>query len=215
VTNDLGNLLQNLRKGESLRSVASRSGLSHNYIRQLEVGIDSRSNHLPKPSADILKRLSIAYAFPYSELLEIAGILDDSYQQLKDIEPITDVTKIPLLREITAKAPLYDNNNVLEWVFVSTKDVLDGEYFKLIVKGSSMQEIHIIDGSKVLVRRQPHVDDGEVAVIIHEEEGMIRRIRYQGGQIILQAANSNYAPLLCKKEDVTIIGKVIRVEMSF
>ena len=215
MTNDLGQLLQNLRKGESLRSVASRSGLSHNYIRQLEVGVDPRTNHQPKPSAEILKRLSIAYTFPYSELLEVAGILDDSYQQLQNIEPITDVIKIPLLKELTAGAPLYDKNNVLEWVFVSTKDVLDGEYFKLIVKGDSMQDVHIIEGSRVLVRRQTHVDDGEIAVLLYEGEGMIRRLRYQSGQVILQPANSNYTPFLCKSNEITIIGKVIRTEMNF
>lgn len=78
---ELGELLKELRGKESLRDAANRIGISHTYLRILEKGVDLRSGNPAKATPETLKLISVAYDYPYAELLEIAGIIDD---ELKD-----------------------------------------------------------------------------------------------------------------------------------
>jgi transcriptional regulator with XRE-family HTH domain len=65
----------------SLRDVAHKSGLSHAYIRDLELERNRSTNDKIKPSPNTLKKLSDAYNFSYTELMFKAGYLDDNDTQ--------------------------------------------------------------------------------------------------------------------------------------
>lgn len=75
--NQLGELLKNLRGTRSLRSVAEKSGLSHTYIRDLELGVNRATNEILKPSPETLRRLAETYDYLYEELMEKAGYLTE------------------------------------------------------------------------------------------------------------------------------------------
>ena len=70
--------LETLRGKLSLRKVASKSGLSHAYIRDLELGRNRTTNDVIKPSPDTLRKLSQAYQYPYTDLLIKAGYLEEA-----------------------------------------------------------------------------------------------------------------------------------------
>ncbi|MBC1801077.1 helix-turn-helix domain-containing protein [Listeria booriae] len=73
----LGALLKELRGKRSLRDAEKITGLSYTYISDLEKGY-RRSNKKPiKPSIDTLKRISKAYMYSYTNLLEAAGYIDE------------------------------------------------------------------------------------------------------------------------------------------
>ncbi|ABJ09642.1 helix-turn-helix transcriptional regulator [Geobacillus stearothermophilus] len=74
----LGELLRELRGNASLREASERIGISHNYLRNLEKGIDPRTKTPINPSAETLKKIAKAYDYPYEELLKVAGYLDDN-----------------------------------------------------------------------------------------------------------------------------------------
>ncbi len=59
----------------SLREAAKKSGLSHAYIRDLELERNRSTNDKITPSPDTLQKLSIAYSYPYTELMIKAGHL--------------------------------------------------------------------------------------------------------------------------------------------
>jgi transcriptional regulator with XRE-family HTH domain len=71
-----GKFLEQLRGKMSLRDAAYKSGLSHAYIRDLELERNRSTNDKIKPSPDTLKKLSDAYNFSYTELMFKAGYLD-------------------------------------------------------------------------------------------------------------------------------------------
>jgi transcriptional regulator with XRE-family HTH domain len=75
--NHFGKFLETLRGKLSLRKVASKSGLSHAYIRDLELGRNRTTNDVIKPSPDTLRKLSQAYQYPYTDLLIKAGYLEE------------------------------------------------------------------------------------------------------------------------------------------
>lgn len=80
--NELGKLLRELRGKTPLREVATKTELSHTYIRDLELGINRSTKAPIKPSPDTLKRLSEAYNYSYNKLMEIAGYIGDNEPNL-------------------------------------------------------------------------------------------------------------------------------------
>lgn len=72
---EFGKFLESLRGFMSLREAAKRSGLSHAYIRDLELERNRSTNERITPSPDTLKKLSIAYSYPYTDLMIKAGHL--------------------------------------------------------------------------------------------------------------------------------------------
>lgn len=89
-------------------------------------------------------------------------------------------------------------------------------YFK--VKGDSM-EPRIHNGDLALVRKQPDVLSGELAVvIINGEEGTLKKVIKHEGTIVLQPFNSDYKPEIItgeKLNDIHIIGRVVETKTKW
>ncbi|WP_248924812.1 helix-turn-helix domain-containing protein [Paenibacillus hamazuiensis] len=75
---DFGKFLERLRGNMSLREAAKKSGLSHAYIRDLELGKNRSTNERITPSPETLKKLSSAYGYSYTDLMQKAGHLVES-----------------------------------------------------------------------------------------------------------------------------------------
>lgn len=73
----LGDIIRGLRGKESLRDASKRIGISHTYLDTIEKGYDKRSGSPVNPTPDTLKLLSKAYNYPYQELMEVAGYIDE------------------------------------------------------------------------------------------------------------------------------------------
>ncbi|WP_096199483.1 helix-turn-helix domain-containing protein [Bacillus sp. FJAT-45350] len=84
--NELGKFLEELRGKTSLREVANKSGLSHTYIRDLELGINRKTKAPIRPSADTLKQLAKAYDYPSNELLKKAGYIEEDNTSSEDLD---------------------------------------------------------------------------------------------------------------------------------
>ncbi|WP_245856084.1 helix-turn-helix domain-containing protein [Paenibacillus rigui] len=72
---DFGKFLESLRGSMSLREAAKKSGLSHAYIRDLELERNRSTNEKITPSPDTLQKLSLAYDYSYTDLMIKAGHL--------------------------------------------------------------------------------------------------------------------------------------------
>jgi len=72
---NFGKFLESLRGSMSLREAARKSGLSHAYIRDLELERNRSTNDRITPSPDTLQKLSVAYGYPYMDLMMKAGHL--------------------------------------------------------------------------------------------------------------------------------------------
>lgn len=75
----------------------------------------------------------------------------------------------------------------------------------------------IPEGSYVLIRSQPAVEDGEVAAVLlnGDEEATLKRVKFQGSVVMLVADNKDYAPYVITEENpARIIGKAIKVSFD-
>lgn len=91
---------------------------------------------------------------------------------------------------------------------------LKGEFFSLQVQGDSMNHI-VDDGLYAVIRRQPTVNNGEIAVVLIEHQiGMLKRFYRIDDMVILKPDSSNpkHEPMIFTGEkinDIKILGKFI------
>ena len=121
---------------------------------------------------------------------------------------------IPLLGAIAAGQPIeaIENKETIE----IQKNLLSksGENFALRVQGDSMIDEGIYDGSIVVVKKQPTVENGEIAVaLINGNEVTLKKVYKERGGFRLQPANPNVKPIFTK--ELIIQGKVITVIRNF
>lgn len=216
---DFGKYLKQLRKERQLttRQVEAYADVSNSYLSLLERG-------KRRPSPDILKKLASVYKVSYAELMKAAGYLDtDSIHETSAIYeplppnaiPVGETVKIPVLGVIRCGEPMYAEQNILGWEEVPARDVKDGEYFFLQVTGDSMTGSRIYPGDLVLVRRQPQVENGQIAVVlVNREEATLKRVKYMEEAVILYPDNPKYQPQIYKADEVKIIGLVVEVKFK-
>ena len=77
------------------------------------------------------------------------------------------------------------------------------------ITGDSMEPI-IKKGSEVYLRYQPIVEDGEIAIVRIEDDGVTCKYLYRDGKnIILKSENPEYEDIVVDAEKVSVIGKVL------
>jgi repressor LexA len=195
---------------ESYRQLDSRSGVSNSEINAI------LSGRRQKPNPNLLKKLAEALGGSYTEMLDIVGYLSKNKIKTtlpKGIDPIENIVVIPVVGVIRAGQPIYAEENLIGYEPINPDLVKSGEYFFLLVTGDSMIDSGIKDGSFVLIRRQEQVENGEIAVVMVDEENATVKKVYlneQMNSITLQPDNSDYAPQTYPTEYVRIIGKVVR-----
>lgn len=225
---EFGSYLRSLRKnkGLTIRQLELYSGVSNAYLSQIENG----KRDIPSP--EILQKISKPLGVEYEELMQRAGYIKGSIwhttgsgktETIQNLIKKTDkfieihskdklsesFVKIPIYGVIRAGYDMVAEQNIIGYDIVSRDQVIDGEYFYLVVKGDSMIEEGIKEGSRVLVRRQNYVDNGKIGVVlINGDEATLKRVFYEGENVVLQSSNRNIPPRILPAGDVRIQGQV-------
>ena len=89
--------------------------------------------------------------------------------------------------------------------------------FLLRVKGDSMIEAGILDGDLAQVRPQQTAQNGEIVVVLIDDEATLKRFYREGDTIRLQPENKSMQPIIVKEDDgeVRIIGKLVGLFRTF
>ncbi|MBQ6824531.1 MAG: helix-turn-helix domain-containing protein [Clostridia bacterium] len=120
------------------------------------------------------------------------------------------VGQLPLLGEIACGEPIFaheEKEQILPPIGIRAD-------FCLRAKGDSMVGARITDGDLVFIRRQPMVENGEIAAVIIDDSATLKRLHYrpEEGILTLMAENPRYAPLVYAGEElsrVRILGKAV------
>lgn len=163
-------------------------------------------------------------ASPNPETLKkLAEVLNVSVDYLigNDVPPERPgYVRIPVLGRVAAGIPIDAIEEVIDWEDISAEAAGDGEYFGLQIKGQSM-EPKISDGDVVIVRRQPDVDSGDIAVVlVNGNDATVKRIKKSPQGVTLIPSNPAYEPMYYSNEEieslpVTILGKVVELRAKF
>lgn len=201
---EVGKRLKDARDNRKLNieDVANRINVSKSTISMWENGHRT-------PDVFTLMQLADLYSVDLNFLAgrEMKGEIDFNYIN-------ADMVKVPIIGEVKAGYDLLAEQNIIGYSYVSKGEIQGGEYFWLKVHGNSMEGAGINEGDLVLVRRQPAVDEGQIAVLlIDKTEATIKRIFYsKGDQVILQSENSTCPPRIYNFEEVKVLGLVKEVK---
>lgn len=96
--------------------------------------------------------------------------------------------------------------------------LIGGEYFYLIAKGDSMVGARIHENDLLLIRKQPIVENGEIAVVIVDDKRMLKRVYKTDDTFTLVSENPMYPPITYKpgaNENIRILGKLKKSITNF
>ena len=109
-------------------------------------------------------------------------------------------SQIPIIGEIRAGSPIITEETLLGYEIADVDDSTD--YFFLTIRGDSMKNIGMIDGSLVLFKKQQYAENGDiVACLVGGDSATVKRFSKDKKGVKLIPENEDYSPILLSPED--------------
>lgn len=127
-----------------------------------------------------------------------------------NIHPIK-LKKFPLLGEIACGEPIFADEDKENYIMADHDIKAD---FCLVAKGDSMINARIFDGDTVFIKKQPIVDNGEIAAVIIDDEATLKRVYYdkESNVLTLMAENPKFKSMVftdSELDTIRILGKAV------
>ena len=153
---------------------------------------------------------STATVHSYLEKLKARGLLykADNKKRSMTIGRSAGVS-IPLIGTVTAGQPVFAYENYEDYYTFPTSEFKGTELFMLRVDGTSMINAGILDGDKIIVRRQPTAENGEIVVALIDDSATVKRLYRRNGEIILHPENDALSDMVFSDGEIAILGKVV------
>ena len=195
---------------ENLRYLRKQAQHSQEYLaKQLNyksfTTIQKWEDGTSKPSYSIISKIAQLYNVSVLDIME------------KDL---TSNHQIPILGTVRGGDPIYAHQETLGYETVETNEHQNGEYFYLEVVGDSMKDDRILPGDILYVRKQNTLNNGEIGIVLVDDEATVKRVYFKNNQMILQPSNINYQPLVFNENDILehhiqILGKVLHNKIRY
>lgn len=160
---------------------------------------------------------------PQSKILAFANVLETTPGELMrwdyEAEPTEtvdniyklDKIKLPMLGKVACGEPIFADEDRESYIMIGT-DI--GADFCLQCQGDSMINARIHDGDIVFVKKTDIVENGEIAVVIIDDEATLKRFFYYREQnlVILKPENPKYQDIILTGEQlnqVRVIGRAV------
>lgn len=160
---------------------------------------------------------------PQSKILAFANVLETTPSELMgwdyEAEPTEtvdniyklDKIRLPMLGKVACGEPIFADEDRESYIMIGT-DI--GADFCLQCQGDSMINARIHDGDIVFVKKTDIVENGEIAVVIIDDEATLKRFFYYREQnlVILKPENPKYQDIILTGEQlnqVRVIGRAV------
>ena len=153
---------------------------------------------------------STATAFNIMNELSDKGLITKSKvgeNKRRAISINQQAVKVPLIGTVAAGEPIFAQENYEDFYSIPTNLFKGDDLFMLTVKGDSMINIGMFSGDKIIVKKQPVAENGEIVVALVDDSATVKRFFKRDGKIILHPENDDMEDFVF--DDVTILGKVI------
>lgn len=185
------------------RYVAEKIGMARTTYTAYENG-----TKMPPP--DTINNIAILLDVSNDYLMGRTNIAE-SYNDLADLSTEHFVF-LPVVAEIACGIPTFTEDEIIEYFPAERTLLTGGEYVWLKAKGSSMVNAGIRNGSKVLIRLQPIVENGEIAAVcIDDNNATLKKVYFSEDNITLVSENPSYADQVYRKDKIAIKGKAVYV----
>ena len=173
---------------------ADTLGVSSEYLLGIKISNNDLLDIYNKLDS---KRQSKVYEFASHQLDEQNGIQEEK------------VVYLVRGRQSAAGSMIHVDDVDAEMGVLPSSIVPNGANELVRITGDSMEPL-IKKGSEVYLRYQPTVEDGEVAIVRVEDDGVTCKYLYRDGKnVILKSENPKYEDMIVDAEKVSVIGKVL------
>lgn len=149
------------------------------------------------------------------KIADFFGVTVDYLLEKKETAtPTKRGVKINILGSVAAGIPMSAIRDVIDEEEITEELAAQGDFFGLAIKGDSMSPM-IMNGDTVIVKAQPEVRDGDIAIaLVGEEEATCKKIKKTPEGVMLIPLNSEYEPIFYTNKQieqlpVRVIGKVV------
>lgn len=161
---------------------------------------------------------STATVHSYIEKLQTKGYLSktDNKKRAVTIGKSSGVS-IPLIGTVTAGQPIFAYENYEDYYTFPAGEFKGDDLFMLRVQGTSMIDAGIMNGDKIIVRRQERAENGEivVAMVSEDEAATVKRFFFREGKVVLHPENEALSDMIYEPEQVVILGKVVGLMRNY
>lgn len=163
---------------------------------------------------EICKKVGISStstACRYINKLVDMGLLEKDKGRNRSIRlPGGSGMRIPVMGLVTAGEPIMAVENISQYISINLERRHQYPLFALRVRGESMINAGIMDGSLVVVERTPTAENGDIVIVLLDnEEATCKRFFREKDHIRLQPENDFLKPICAAFERVEILGKVV------
>ncbi len=156
----------------------------------------------------------------YAVIAKIANIYNVSVNDMMEKDLTIQIPTVPILGTVRGGEPIYAQQQIQDYEPVEPQETNNGEYFYLEVVGDSMKDDRILPGDILYVRKQNTLNNGEIGIVLVDDEATVKRVYFKNNTLILQPSNDNYQPLVfdeqqLQQHQVQILGKVIHNKIRY
>lgn len=210
----LGDIIKTYRKNMdiSMQDFANKAKLSKSYISMLENNKNPSTGLPITPTLPTIKSIASAMSLTFDELFSM--INSDSEISLNDSDYSSyGLTPVEKHKELSPECSTYDKPIFAEEIietYVDPKDIQAD--FAMRCEGDSMKDIGIEDGDIAFIRKQETLNNGDIGVIVIDDEVKLKRFFRYSDHIELHPANQKYKTLIILENEhkyIRIIGKLV------
>lgn len=210
--------------GANLKKLREDSHLSQEQLADVigvsksTIGMYEQGKRMPNTNT-ILKDIASYFGVSIDYLVgfqsDFGSLSEEDFSRF-GIRPIGR-RRIPMLGKIACGEPIMCDEEYE--TFADIGGNIDAD-FCVIAQGDSMINARILDGDIVFVRKQEMVENGEIAVVIvNDNEVTLKRFFYypELNQVVLQSENPAYRPMIYMNEELShirVLGKAVAFTSS-
>lgn len=184
------------------------------YIRKF-----SEENGYTPSVREIAQECSIkstATVYSYLQKLQDKGYLNKANNKKRSVTLAkSSGVNIPLIGTVTAGQPIFAYENYEDYYTFPAGEFRGEDLFMLRVEGTSMIDAGIMNGDKIVVRRQETAENGEIVVALVEDSATVKRFYRRDGKIVLHPENEALSDMIFEDGQVSILGKVVGLMRNY
>lgn len=192
--------------GLTQKELGEKIGVKHNTISSYESGTT-------EPEQNILFKIADALSISINDLFPKQTSVTTS--------KTTTSILVPVLGHIVAGEPIDAITDIIDYEEITPRMAQKGKHFALMVRGKSMEPT-LREGDVVIVRQQPTVENGEIAIVlVNGNEATVKEVKEAPAGITLIGHNvAVYTPHFYTRDQIeslpiTILGKVVELRRKF
>ena len=155
---------------------------------------------------------STATVHTYLNKLEELGYIKKAENKNRCIEVLVNPFKkedlgTPLVGKVAAGQPITAIENVEDYYKLPKNLFRSDDLFILNVTGTSMINVGIFEGDKLIVHKQPYANNGEKVIALIDDSATVKTYYKENAHYRLQPENDTMEPIIVN--EVTILGVVV------